>query len=138
MSTSKVQESFSLQDVISKLEGTHSIEHRGLLMAAEMIVRYLKLPPHEITIALMKERQRNFPLFLSWRGLPLDLIDRVVEEVDRLIHKAEELQTVEQSEQLITGLAPVISLRRSRKHAACMGVTTCSVLAAPDLEDGAA
>ena len=108
MSTLKAQENLSLHDVILKLNETHSIGNTGLLMAAEMIVSYFGQPTHEITIVAMKERQRHFPLFLSWRRLPFELINKIVAEVECLLKFAEEVQVANQGEQLMAELSPRI------------------------------
>jgi hypothetical protein len=100
----KMQENYTLQDVVSKLEETFSTEDRGLLIAAEMLVSYFKMPAHEITVASVREGLRYFPLYLSWRGLPLDLIDNIIAEVGRLIRFGEAFLKAKGSATAMTGL----------------------------------
>jgi len=138
MSTLKVQRNLSLKDVISRLEESSLVEHRGLLMAAEVIVSYLKQPAHEISIEIMKEKQRHFPLFLSSLRLSLDQIDHIVAEVSCLIKSAEGIEFAEKGQRLVTGLPPVIQPVFLSKNASTWEIDKNGERDTPDLEKEAA
>jgi hypothetical protein len=76
----------TLRDVIEVIERSYPPEKGGgLLMASEMFISYFKRPPHEITLDMMLNSIKLLPLYLSWRRLPLDLIDLMVAEGERLV-----------------------------------------------------
>jgi hypothetical protein len=85
----------SLQDVISALKSDRSADTSALLHVANMIVAYYNRPAHEITIKDMKQGRRYFPLFLSFRRIPLNEVDPIVEHADLLLARAARMHRAE-------------------------------------------
>jgi len=78
----------SLQDVIVAIKSDGSAEDSKLLHVANMIVGYCNQPAHEITLRELRQNMRYFPLYLSFRRVPLGEVDLIVELADLLLARA--------------------------------------------------
>lgn len=102
----------SLQDVVSGLMMGSSPVHNDLLIAADMVKEYFKRPLHEITVEAMREKHRNFPLYLSFLRLPQEEVDSLTALVSQLIAWAEVINN-ERTELAVHGLSCSLSERKS-------------------------
>ena len=78
---------YSLQELIDALKSDRSAENTSLLHIVDMIVAYHNRPAQEITISDIQQHMRYFPLYLSYRRIPLNAVDLFVELYDSLLAK---------------------------------------------------
>ena len=89
----------TVQDVINHLTVLKQREHDdGLLTIAALVISYFKRPGNEIRLSALKKRRRYLPLYLSYLRVPLEHVDAISGEVDKLIRVGDGLEHKRRSE----------------------------------------